>query len=95
MHTACRELLCLLYGRCTLHTFRFHHHRLDRFNALVHVFYTKIHRRIRNARTSILAARSEGGYSIVLLELLHEVLVAQNEIIEIDIHYRVRCRFLR
>ena len=61
VHLACCTPLCLLYGRRTLHMFRFHHHRLDRFNALVHVLYTKIHRRIRNVRTPIPTTKYGGG----------------------------------
>ena len=47
-----RTLLCLSHSRYVLRMFRFHHHRLDCFNALVHVFYTKICR-ICNVRTFV------------------------------------------
>ena len=50
---AYRTLLYLLYDRHVLRVFRFHHHRLDCVNALVHVFYTK-KRRICGARISTL-----------------------------------------
>ena len=81
VHLTYCALLCQLYGRCTLHMFRFHHHRLDCLNALVHVFYTKIHRRIRNiGRTSI---QTTGWHSVILFKLPQEVLVAQNEILRL------------
>ena len=82
VHLAFCTPLCLLCGRRRVfHLFRFHHHRLDRFNALVHAFYTKIRRRIRNSRTPIPTTRCEGGIDSVNFKLLQEILVAQNEIL--------------
>lgn len=47
-------MLCLLYGCCVFHMFRSHHHRLDCFNASVHVFYIRDRRTSSDAPTSVL-----------------------------------------
>lgn len=87
-HPACRAPSRLLYGRHGLYMFRFHHHRLDCFNALVHVSYTKHRRRTCNTRistpkTSITPTQwaRRKGHSIIIFELPHEIFVTQNEIL--------------